>query len=623
MEKVVLETIRSKVKFAGLMLVILCATGSGSGLLIAATLGQSMAGSARMAQVMRNHMEADMMHDALRSDVLAAMLAASDGRPGAMTRIRADLEEHSTTFTAAIRRNDALATNPRTVRDLKAAEEPLRAYIASAQRIVSLAADDPAAARAELTAFGARFSELETRMATLADEIETTLQTTARRAELIAAGGVIFMLVIIFLSIGLSLVLARLSIRSIVKPIGVLNDEMAALSEGRTDVELTTARRVDELGAVGRSVEALQALIIARAGAEAEAQQALIIAKGRAEAEAQAAAAARRDLAEQAERAKAEEQAAVVTVMAEGMDNLRRGDLTHRITRDFPAGYETLKDDFNAAVARLEETMVSVDGNASAIRRGAHEMTSASDDLSRRTEQQAASLEETAAALEQLTATVAQAAEGARKASELVGAARDDAAASGRVVGEAVQAMDEIQASSKEISQIIGVIDEIAFQTNLLALNAGVEAARAGDAGRGFAVVASEVRALAQRSAEAAREINELISKSGRQVLLGVDQVRLAGENLKRISGRVVNVGDLITEMASASEEQATALREINTAIGHMDQVTQQNAAMVEQTTAATHTLAEETEVLSQSVGRFRLSGSAPVAAGEVRRRAA
>jgi methyl-accepting chemotaxis protein len=585
-----LSTIRSKVKFAGLLMVILCTLGSGAGLLIAGFLSGSMADSARIAEVMRNHMQSDMMHDALRSDVLAAMLAAQTGETDAMEGIRSDLVEHSAIFREAVEQNNGLATDPGTISALHEVSEPLQQYIASAERIVALAASDPAAAHAALPAFKASFVELEGRMEAISEQIESTLAATKSRADFLAKGGIAVMIFAILLGVGLSLVLIRLSMRTVVAPIGVLNDEMAALSQGRTDVELTSSGREDEIGEVGRSVVDLQALIIERARAEAQAQ------------------ATQRSLAEQAQLAVADQQSQIVAAMAEGLDHLMRGDLSHRIERRFPEGYEKLKADFNAAMEQLEETLSSVDGNASVIRSGAHEMTQATDDLSRRTEQQAASLEETAAALEQITATVNRSAEGARKASEVVGEARDDAETSGRVVGQAVDAMDAIHSSSKEMGQIISVIDEIAFQTNLLALNAGVEAARAGDAGRGFAVVASEVRALAQRSAGAAKEINTLISNSGRQVSLGVDLVRQAGANLDKIANRVVHVGTLISEMAAASQEQATALREINTAVSHMDQVTQQNAAMVEETTAASHALAQETEVLSQSIGRFQLS---------------
>ncbi len=299
----------------------------------------------------------------------------------------------------------------------------------------------------------------------------------------------------------------------------------------------------------------------------------------------------------------------VVETIACGLSSLSRGDLTVRLEKPFEAEYETLRADFNAATAGLEETMKVVSTTSQAIRSGSDEITHAADDLSRRTEQQAASLEETAAALDEITVTVRKTAEGAIHARNVVGKAKSDAEKSGVVVRDAVSAMSGIEKSSKQIGQIIGVIDEIAFQTNLLALNAGVEAARAGDAGRGFAVVASEVRALAQRSAEAAKEIKALISASGQQVASGVDLVGEAGRTLERIAGQVADITTVVHEIAASAQEQATALNQVNTAINQMDQVTQQNAAMVEQTTAASHALAAETEELSRLMGRFKVGG--------------
>ena len=255
-------------------------------------------------------------------------------------------------------------------------------------------------------------------------------------------------------------------------------------------------------------------------------------------------------------------------------------------------------------------------GNIGGIRSGSSEISQAADDLSRRTEQQAASLEETAAALDEITATVNRTASGARQASDVVQAARGDAESSGTVVREAVTAMGAIGKSANEISQIIGVIDEIAFQTNLLALNAGVEAARAGEAGRGFAVVATEVRGLAQRSAEAAKEIKALITTSTAHVGSGVSLVGQTGEALQRIVDRVAEIDTLVSEIAASAQEQAIGLGQVNTAVNQMDQVTQQNAAMVEQTTAASHSLSREAEALAQSVDRFNVGGPAARSAG-------
>ncbi|MBI3438551.1 MAG: PAS domain S-box protein [Proteobacteria bacterium] len=321
-----------------------------------------------------------------------------------------------------------------------------------------------------------------------------------------------------------------------------------------------------------------------------------------------------RQAAEAERSSRAEEQTKVVRGLADGLGHLAEGDLTARITTQFPGEYEKLRSDFNEAIGKLQEAMKTIVVNAGGIRTGAGEISQAADDLSRRTEQQAASLEETAAALDEITATVRKTAEGAKQANSVVATTRSDAEASGQVVQETVAAMAEIEKSSKQISQIIGVIDEIAFQTNLLALNAGVEAARAGEAGRGFAVVASEVRALAQRSSEAAKEIKGLISTSSQHVGTGVELVGEAGRALGLIVGRVSEISGLVSEIAASAQEQSTALAEVNTAINQMDQVTQQNAAMVEQSTAASHSLTQEAQELISLMGRFQ-TGAAPSAA--------
>ena len=305
------------------------------------------------------------------------------------------------------------------------------------------------------------------------------------------------------------------------------------------------------------------------------------------------------------------EQQLVVTTIAEGLGRLAQGDLTARIDAPLAGGYQQLKDDFNAAVDSLRTAMSAISTATGAIDAGSNEIAGASDDLSKRTEQQAARLEETAAALDQITATVKRSASGAEQAAVVVNTARGDAERSGEVVSEAVAAMGEISKSSTEISQIIGVIDEIAFQTNLLALNAGVEAARAGEAGRGFAVVASEVRALAQRSAQAAKEIKTLISASTQHVGQGVQLVGRTGEALIAIVDKVAEIQGLVGEISASAQEQATALGEVNVAVNQMDQMTQQNAAMVEESTAAARSLKSEAAQLSALVDRFEVGAPA------------
>jgi methyl-accepting chemotaxis protein len=330
---------------------------------------------------------------------------------------------------------------------------------------------------------------------------------------------------------------------------------------------------------------------------------------------------AEREQLEAEHRAAEARQAEALAALARAIDRLAQGDLASRMDEPVEGEFARLKTDFNAALGALQETLGAVSQSTGAIRSSADEIAHASDDLSRRTERQAAGLEQTAAALEQLTASVRQAADGARQAANVVAGAKDEAHRSGGVVQQTVQAMGEIEKSSGQIGQIIGVIDEIAFQTNLLALNAGVEAARAGEAGKGFAVVASEVRALAQRSADAAKEIKGLIDASSSHVASGVNLVGETGQALQRISQRVMEIDTLVADIASSSEEQARGLAEVNTAVGEMDQVTQQNAAMVEQATAASHTLMSEMARLAELMGGFRFGAASGQAAG--RRRAA
>lgn len=301
------------------------------------------------------------------------------------------------------------------------------------------------------------------------------------------------------------------------------------------------------------------------------------------------------------------EQAVVVNALAKALKSLSLGDLTANFEADVATRYEQLKRDFNGAMTSLEEAMQAVATNSKSIRTGSDEIAQASNDLSRRTEQQAASLEQTAAALEEITATVMKTASSANHAREAVTSTKMEADRSSEISREAIIAMSAIEASSQQVEKIISVIDEIAFQTNLLALNAGVEAARAGDAGRGFAVVASEVRALAQRSAQAAKEIKSLISASADQVATGVLLVSQTEEALQRIADRVVEVHASMVEIAAATNEQSIGLNEVNLAVNHMDQVTQQNAAMVEEVTAATHSLQNDVGELSHQVERFKI----------------
>jgi methyl-accepting chemotaxis protein len=310
------------------------------------------------------------------------------------------------------------------------------------------------------------------------------------------------------------------------------------------------------------------------------------------------------------------ERRTVVRSVGEGISALAEGDLSYRISADLPLEYQNLRDDFNAALVQLEAAISRVMDVSGSLRSNCDELAAASDDLSMRTEQQAAGLEQASAALGEITSRVKTTASGASQATRTVAEAKAEVERSGEVVASALQSVAHIEGSSREIGQIIGVIDEIAFQTNLLALNAGVEAARAGDAGKGFAVVAAEVRALAQRSAEAAKEIKSLIARSSQQVAAGVELVHEAGAALSTIVNQVAEIDAVISSISASAEEQSFSLAEVSAAVGQMDQMVQQNAAMVEQSTAATHAMKAETLELDRLVRRFRLGDLASTRPG-------
>jgi methyl-accepting chemotaxis protein len=463
---------------------------------------------------------------------------------------------------------------------------------------IRLASDPAELPQAVAMIGGGKLATAQALSATIAANIDQVYQrrTLAHRA---AVGQSALTL---WLGSGVVVALAGLAgwllTRGVAVPVAAMTQTMGALAAGRHDVEIPAIGRRDEVG------DMAQAVLIFRQNAIEKLDLETLTAAQRAAAEVE-----RHE--HEAQRAlAAAQQAAVVAAIADGLGKLSAGDLTQRLTQSFAPEYEQLRADFNAAVTKLNDTMGLIILNAEAIGSGSQEISEAASDLSRRTEQQAASLEETAATLDEITGTVMRTAEGSTDAHQIVSAAKDEADRSVDLVNRAVDSMSAIQASAGQIGQIVGVIDEIAFQTNLLALNAGVEAARAGDAGRGFAVVAQEVRALAQRSASAAKEIRLLIGASSRQVDAGVDLVGQTGAALTHIACLVGRITGIVESISASAQEQATGLQQVNTAVNQMDQVTQQNAAMVEQSTAASVSLANEAAELSRSMAQFRLVGS-------------
>lgn len=429
----------------------------------------------------------------------------------------------------------------------------------------------------------------------LLDEKAQALAQSALKA--VALYLVILLGVIAMTIVGMSIVIWRVAI-----PVTRLTECMNVLAQGNRDVIVPGGERTDEIGGMARSVEVFRRAATRNAELEAEAIE--------------------NSRKAEAERLKIEERAAAEAeirlnnatgALATGLRKLASGDMLCEIHEAFAPQFEALRKDFNSSVAQLREVLLAVADCAGNVHGGSGEISMASNDLARRTESQAASLEETAAALEEITVNVHTTSVRTAEARDLVQDARKTADRSGEVVGSAVKAMGKIERSSREVIQIISVIDEIAFQTNLLALNAGVEAARAGDAGKGFAVVAQEVRELAQRSAHAAKEIKTLITNSETAVSEGVKLVGDTGKGLGDIVSLIEAINKHMDAISTAAREQASGLKEVNSAVNHMDQATQQNAAMVEEMNAASFGLAQESEKLAQMLLTFRTSASSVV----------
>ncbi len=453
---------------------------------------------------------------------------------------------------------------------------------------------------AQLVKADASILTVTTTMAKLLDKLANGIVVGSDELSAQTNSTIMTSLIVIGLVFAVGIILAIfVASRGITTPIARLRERMESLASGDTATGIEGMGRKDEVGQMAAAVQVFRESAIERIRLEQETE-------------------ANRSLSErerlERERQKTQEAADVkfaVDNLATGLSKLSEGDVSYRISQPFTATLDSVRNDFNVSAEKLQGALTRVSQNAGGIGAGANEIKSAADDLAKRTEQQAAAVEETAAALEQITTTVRDSTKRAQEAGQIVSRAKAGAEQSGDVVRRAVVAMEQIAKSANEISNIIGVIDEIAFQTNLLALNAGVEAARAGEAGKGFAVVAQEVRELAQRSASAAKEIKALITTSNDQVQQGVQLVGDTGKALATIVSEVQEINRHVVSIVESAQEQSSGLQQINTAVNQMDQDTQKNAAMVEETNAASHSLAKEVASLNQLLSQFRLGDAA------------
>jgi methyl-accepting chemotaxis protein len=422
-----------------------------------------------------------------------------------------------------------------------------------------------------------------------ADDAYADSQTVYSHANLITLVFCLFSLVLVLAS-------AIFVIRSVINPVSNLIKVMQALTAGNIDSEIRYQERKDEIGEMSRAMNVFVAGIRARMQLETDAERLRLAAEEE------------RNAAEKQSQDTARQISHIVDTLAENLEKLAQGDLSTEIQTPFGGQFDKLRTDYNKSVAGLRQTLGEIRDISSQIHAAGANMTSASSDLAERTDRQAVALDQAVVTVDRINATMRDSAERAAQTRKIVAGAKDNADGSAKVVQNAISSMGRIKEASEKISQIVGVIDSIAFQTNLLALNAGVEAARAGDAGKGFAVVAQEVRELAQRSASAAKEIGQLISNSTNEVAVGAQHVEATGNVLMEISGQIVEISDQIGKIAVSSREQSVSLDEVKTSVDQLERIAQSNKSMVNQSNLATTQLASDASTLRKLIARFLLT---------------
>lgn len=530
-----------------------------------------------MMHAVRYELTTDMMHDAIEANVVSAMMlgpAASDKKKEALyQQMEVDIQD----LRQALADLMAMSISGELDQAIVEIEPKFESFIDQANVVVDLAFTKSGSAFIQYQKFLKQIEQLETDLLPLGKSIERLSENSA-----IAAKAHDQRLLVTNLGFSIAMIIlmsfnARSLTRTITVPIARLRAALREVAEGDFDQKIADIMREDDFGEIAKDIDAVSGRVV---------------------------------IALQEQEALRKEGDSVIERLRHGLQRMSEGDLSVRINTQFNEAYDPLRINYNETVDRLNDLLAEVVTAAAQIRGQSDQISDASQDLSTRTESQAATLEETAAALEEMTRSVNTSAQNAKEIEGAVATAKSDVARSGEVVEGAVSAMNAIESSSGRISQIIGVIDDIAFQTNLLALNAGVEAARAGEVGRGFAVVASEVRVLAQRSSQAANEIKTLIGDSTRHVQEGVEKVQNAGHALTDVIDHVNEISKLMSNISSEATEQAQGLNEVNVGVAQLDQVTQQNVSMVEESSQSIRQMNDQTKGLDALVGQFKLRGS-------------
>lgn len=527
-----------------------------------------------IVSMLRNHMVGDMMHDAARGAVFAALYGAAIESPAQVRKASDDLNEYAANYRQIMADNRKLAVDPQLRQQLEATNRDVELYLETARKMVNAAARDRAGAEQMFPEFNASFDRLEGSMEKIGFTFEDLLATRNADARSSSMWVLIGLALLSFAVLGVTV---RLIQKTVILRLDRLAERLRALGAGDYASPVADVEVTDEIAEIARAAEVFRTAAIAKQAAD-------------------------------------HQQAIVVDQLGGGLQALAARDLSRRIDTPFAPEYESLRENFNRTAAELCSVMLQVAGAADAVSVGAQEIHSASNDLAKRNELQAARVDQTSTALGEVAGNVQNTAGRAKEVQCVIAEANGEVTAGDEIVRQAIDTMASVEQSSQEVGSIITLIEGIAFQTNLLALNAGVEAARAGESGKGFAVVANEVRALAQRSADAANEIAALVNASTEQVSRGVALVGQTGQSFGRIMENFSRIDTHVRTIADGSQGQADNLQQVSQAASDMGRMTQQNAAMVEEATAAASSLAQQSGELRQLVAAFTLHG--PAAAG-------